>query len=311
MLRFAAGSFSGPLLSSCKRFSSDHLSTTQVDDFVDLQLLGPTIAPSLPALGVLRESYVSEDQKFSRLRQPLLHPPQPSFPHSRRLRPDANVDSETSTEAYFYDGASSVEEPPAKNSEPAAKIANLSLPFDDENFAATLLEAEVSGAIDEAWQDGRRAHLEDVKAIVEILKEMKVLDIAAVDVSHKTSSFDYMIGGTCEGPRHLYLAQWAVGSADEHHRISKMARRKVSKSWEVVPVGRILVNLFVESSRHEYSLERKWVVTRTMDPLSFANPVVSEGRQARVHGLWTLTINLQDLEDFEVDYCKDYLLCQR
>lgn len=185
------------------------------------------------------------------------------------------------------------------------------LPYDDAEFADAVLEMEVEGAIDETWQDHGKAYLEDVKEISKILKSMRVRDICAVDTSAKTSSFDYMMFGTCEGSRHIHLSAWAVQESDRVHRISKVKRRRTDETWDVVPVGRILVNLMTESVRSDLSLERKWVVTASMDPLQFANSPVSEGRQTKAHGLWTLTLNLQDLEDFEVDYCKDTLLRQR
>jgi ribosomal silencing factor RsfS len=185
------------------------------------------------------------------------------------------------------------------------------LPFDDEEFAETILAMEVEGALDEAWQDGKKAHLEDVKELVEILREMRVRNIAAIDVSQKTSSFDFIINGTCEGARHIHLAAWAISEADKNKRVAKIPRQKTDHLWEVIPVGRIVVNLMQESYRNEVNLERKWAVTKSMDPLQFAQAPVSEGRHSRAHGLWTLTLNLQDLEDFEVDYCKDVLLSQR
>lgn len=184
------------------------------------------------------------------------------------------------------------------------------LPFDDDEFAEKVLEMEAEGAIDEAWQDSRTAYFQDVQQIASILREMKVRNICCVDTSSKTSNFDYIMFGTCEGARHIHLAAWAVQESDRVHRIAKIKRRKTDESWEVVPVGRILVNLMTENQRNDLSLERKWAVTCTMDPLQAANAPVSEGRQAKAHGLWTLTLNLQDLEDFEIDYCKDILIKQ-
>lgn len=184
------------------------------------------------------------------------------------------------------------------------------LPYDDDAFAETLLQMEVDGVIDEAWQDSRKAHLEDVKEVTEILKSVKVRDICGIDVSSKTGNFDYMLFGTCEGSRHIHLAAWAAQEADSLKRSSKIPRKKSDELWEVVPIGRIVLNLMVENLRDELTLERKWAVTSSMDPLGAANAPVSEGRNVRAHGLWTLTLNLQDLEDFEVDYCKDVLLRQ-
>lgn len=185
-----------------------------------------------------------------------------------------------------------------------------SLPFDDEEFAEKLLEMEVEGAIDECWQDEKKAYFEDVKEIAKILEAMKVRNICCVNTSQKTSNFDFIMFGTCEGQRHIHLASWAIQESDRVHRISKVKRKKTDETWEVVPVGRILVNLMTEDLRKDLSLERKWAVTTTMDPLHVANAPVSEGRLGKAHGLWSLTLNLQDLEDFEIDYCKDTLLKQ-
>jgi len=185
------------------------------------------------------------------------------------------------------------------------------LPYDDEAFAETLLRMEVDGALDEAWQDRGAARVEDVAEITRVLRDIRVRDICCIDVSGKTSAFDVLIVGSCDGPRHVHLAAWAVQEADRQHRASKIRRRQTDQLWEVVPVGRIVVNVMQDRYREEVNIERKWVVTKSMDALQFANAAVSEGRQSRSHGLWTLTVNLQDLEDFEVDYCKDVLLSQR
>ena len=108
----------------------------------------------------------------------------------------------------------------------------------------------------------------------------------------------------------MNLVSWSVSEADKWNRVTKPSRRKADELWEVVPVGRILVNLMLESYRNEVTVERKWAVTKSMDPLDAAHTRVSESRQTRMHGLWSLTMNLQDLEDFEIDYCKDVLLSQ-
>lgn len=187
---------------------------------------------------------------------------------------------------------------------------NLELPYDDPNFAEAILKMEVEGALDETWQETVQAKPEDVAEIVEVLKDSRARDIVAIDVRTKTSSFDFIVVATCDSQRHMTLASWSVSEADKWNRISKPTRRKSDELWDIVPVGRILVNLMVESYRNEVSVERKWAITKSMDPLDVAHTKVSESRQVRMHGLWTLTMNLQDLEDFEVDYCKDVLLSQ-
>lgn len=255
-----------------------------------------TSSSLLQPLGVVRKEEPPAGQELSRFNIPLAVPRRgvaPMRQDSRAISVDVGSDVDESTD----EGATLMDPEDV-------------LPYDDERFAEKILEMEVDGALDELWQDARKAHIEDVKEISNVLRDLKVRDVCAIDVSQKTSSFDYMIVGTCEGPRHIHIAAWAVQEADKLKRVSKVQRKKTDLLWEVVPVGRIVVNLMQESYRKQVNIERKWVVTKSMDPLQAANAPISEGRQVKAHGLWTLTLNLQDLEDFEVDYCKDVLMSQ-
>ncbi|EPY33398.1 hypothetical protein AGDE_02236 [Angomonas deanei] len=255
-------------------------------------------------VGVDRTPEVPPGTEFSRFHIPL-ETPRKGAPLPREGSRAAVTPEEKGEAAHSEDTATDEDYVLAR-----LPNAESELPYDDEKFAEMLLQMEVEGAIDEAWQDSRRAHLEDVVELTEVLKEMRVRDICCIDVSSKTANFDYIMFGTCEGPRHIHLAAWAAQEADALKRIAKIPRKKTDEQWEVVPIGRIVLNLLQEGMREELSLERKWAVTSSMDPLNTANAAVSEGRQVRSHGLWTLTLNLQDLEDFEVDYCKDILLRQ-
>lgn len=277
---------------------TSHSRADDEDDFVPLTTSSAGANENTP-LGVSRSPPTPSGQEYSRLGVPLAEP--------RAGKPAVRETSRslTLTDRNILSGA----EERARTT-PADTEAG-TLPYDDEEFAETILQMEVEGALDETWQDHKKAHLDDVKALVKILNDMRVRDVCAIDVSQKTSSFDYLVVGTCEGPRHIHLAAWAVQEADQLQRVTKISRQQTDHMWEVVPVGRIVVNLMQESYRNEVNVERKWAVTKSMDPLDAANAPASEGRNTKAHGLWTLTLNLQDLEDFEVDYCKDVLLSQR
>jgi ribosomal silencing factor RsfS len=278
------------------------------NDFVELWGESEAAAaPALSPLGVVRLSVPADDEELSRLRIPIAHKrrgqPLPRDGSRAVQNHEPSEGEPDEREISEWEGGSEAEG--GERQQAAA-----SLPFDDERLAETILEMEVEGALDEAWQDTAKAHVEDVVALAQILRDLKVRDVCAIDVSNKTGNFDYLLIGTCEGPRHMHLASWAVQEADRHKRISKVKRQRTDELWEIVPVGRIVVNLMQQSYREEVNIERKWVVTRSMDPLQTANAPISEGRQVKAHGLWTLTLNLQDLEDFEVDYCKDVLMSQ-
>lgn len=293
MRRFAKCSFA-------RTFCFANRQCSAASDFVDINdmlvLTNESPAPLQP-LGVVRKEEPPAGQELSRFNIPLAVPRRGVAPMRQDSRAISVDVGSTDVDESADEGATLMDPEDV-------------LPYDDERFAEKILEMEVDGALDELWQDARKAHIEDVKEISNVLRDLKVRDVCAIDVSQKTSSFDYMIVGTCEGPRHIHIAAWAVQEADKLKRVSKVQRKKTDLLWEVVPVGRIVVNLMQESYRKQVNIERKWVVTKSMDPLQAANAPISEGRQVKAHGLWTLTLNLQDLEDFEVDYCKDVLMSQ-
>eukprot|EP00759_Apiculatamorpha_spiralis_P030727 PhF_6_TR32351/c0_g1_i1/m.47973 len=184
------------------------------------------------------------------------------------------------------------------------------LPYDDYKMAEAVLEMEVEGQIDETWQDTKTAHEEDVEHVVKVLNDSKAMDVVVVCTKDKTYAFDYVVFATCHGSRHINLTSWALQEANKYVCLGKVNKNLRETEWEPIPVGRIIVNLMTESYRERANLERKWVLTSSCDPLNFCHAAVSEGRGIASHGLWTLTLNIQDLEDFENDYCREALLRQ-
>ena len=258
---------------------------------------------ALVPLGIERLPDIPEGTRFSRLNKVVVTEPvgRSSTSRAASTAPPA-MDEITELLSEEMDES-------ARGADGAHHAAE-SLPFEDPNFAENILRMDVEGALDDTWQDAAEAKVEDVEAIVGVLNDSRVRDLTVIDVRAKTSNFDFIIVATCDSQRHMTMAAWAVSEADKWQRVAKVSRRKADELWDVVPVGRILVNLMMESYRNEVNIERKWAVTRSMDPVATAHATVSESRQLRQHGLWTLTMNLQDLEDFEVDYCKDVLLSQ-
>ena len=184
------------------------------------------------------------------------------------------------------------------------------LPFDDAKKAEDVLQMSIEGQIQENWQDKNPAREEDVGVIVECLKKHKAWDIAVINTKTKTHTFDYLIFASCHGTRHINLLSWAVQELDKLARVAKMKRKLQETEWEPIPIGRIVVNLMTEKYRKKANFERKWVLTSSMNPLDFCHHAVSEGRGISSHGIWSLTLNIQDLEDYENDYCREALLRQ-
>ncbi|KNH06378.1 iojap family protein [Perkinsela sp. CCAP 1560/4] len=191
-----------------------------------------------------------------------------------------------------------------------SSVPSVSLPFDDAKKAEDVIEMGIEGQIAHNWQDTRTAHAEDIEPLVACLKRHKAWDIAVVDAKQKTYAFDYLIFASCRGTRHINLVSWAIQEIDRNVNISKIKRRLNETEWEPIPVGRIIVNLMTEKYRRKANFERKWALTSSMNPLDFCHHAVSEGRGISSHGLWSLTLNIQDLEDYENDYCRETLLRQ-
>jgi ribosomal silencing factor RsfS len=258
-------------------------------------------------LGVTRETVFQGDYEYTRLQLPVETPRPPEGERRANSRGIVPAAPDQPSVEQMMDFAAQQEAFKAQ----AAPASSPKLPYDSEGMAEKILELEVEGALDEVWQDAKTAHIEDCREIVRILEQLRAKDICVIDTKSKNSAFDYYIGATCESGRHIALVAWAVQEADKVHCVSKVKRQKTDDEWEVVPIGRIVVNLMQEAFREKVNFERKWAVCSNMDPLNHARSPVSEGRMVRAHGLWTLTLNLQDLQDFEVDYCKDELLGQK
>eukprot|EP00760_Papus_ankaliazontas_P007540 PhM_4_TR13367/c3_g1_i3/m.64912 len=184
------------------------------------------------------------------------------------------------------------------------------LPYDDDRMAEIVLEMEVEGQIDETWADAKTAYIDDVESVCKILKDNNVLDLVVICTKEKTYTFDYVVFGTCHGPRHMNIVGWAIQETDRYVNLAKTAKGVRDTEWEAIPCGRIIVNLMTDEYRKSVNFERKWALTSTCDPMAAAHSAVSDGRGINSHGLWTLTLNLQDLSDFENDYCREYLLQQ-
>jgi len=237
---------------------------------------------------VRREPVVSPSTEFSRfnmvIKQKDERPVVAPFDHKSQFRP--------------------------KDVQELSNVPALELPFDDAKKAEDVLEMGVEGQIQHNWQDTKKANIEDIEPLVSCLKKHKAWDIMVLDTKNKTYAFDYLIFASCAGSRHINMVSWHVQEVDRYASIAKIKRKLSETEWEPIPIGRIVVNLMTEKYRKKANFERKWALTSSMNPLDFCHHAISEGRGISSHGLWSLTLNLQDLEDFENDYCRETLLRQ-
>ena len=184
------------------------------------------------------------------------------------------------------------------------------LPFEDGRMAEGVLEMDVEGQIGACWQDTATAYGEDVEGLLKVLQETQAWDPVVVCTKDKTYAFDYIVFASCHGARHISLVSWGLQEANRFVGLARANKRLRDTEWEPIPVGRIVVNLMTEEFRKRAQFERKWILTSSCDPLDFCHNAVCEGRGIASHGLWSLTLNLQDLEDYEIDYCREALLRQ-
>ncbi|HEU5046875.1 MAG TPA: ribosome silencing factor [Rickettsiales bacterium] len=97
--------------------------------------------------------------------------------------------------------------------------------------------------------------------IEELLDSDKASDIAAIDLTNKSSLADYMIVATGLSQKHL--------SALADHIVEKLqalgfkhvpVEGKNESDWIVVDAGNIIIHLFRQEARSLYNLEKMWAM---------------------------------------------------
>jgi ribosome-associated protein len=106
--------------------------------------------------------------------------------------------------------------------------------------------------------------LYNVEEVTKILRDLKAIDIAVIDISEKVNWVNYMIYATGRSKAHMKAMANALVMELKMRRPGRRwgVDQEGSDFWLLVNSGDILVNFFTEEAREEYDLERTWILRR-------------------------------------------------
>lgn len=91
------------------------------------------------------------------------------------------------------------------------------------------------------------------------LVERKARDVAVINIKGKSSFADYFINATAGSERQLAaLSDYAEEIAIDLGLEVKSTTGKNSKGWILIDCGDVILNIFTESMRDKYNLEKLW-----------------------------------------------------
>lgn len=101
---------------------------------------------------------------------------------------------------------------------------------------------------------------EDLKTLaMQILDDMKGLDIADFDIRDMTSMADYMVICSGRSSRHLQAMADELAAKAKVHKIHPMhIEGKGENEWILIDLGDVIVHVMTPSARSFYDLESLW-----------------------------------------------------
>ena len=100
---------------------------------------------------------------------------------------------------------------------------------------------------------------EVAQTIANNLSEKKARDIVMIDIAEKSSFADYFVNATGGSERQLgALADEVEDKFAELGITPKSKDGRPDTGWILVDGGDVIVNLFTESTRDKYTLEKIW-----------------------------------------------------
>ncbi|MDR0571949.1 MAG: ribosome silencing factor, partial [Rickettsiales bacterium] len=96
------------------------------------------------------------------------------------------------------------------------------------------------------------------KFVVEVLDDIKIENIEAIDVEKKTSLTKLILIGTGRSTKHLDSSMEKLRSELKTFGITPPKAEGKGIEWLLLDLGDILVNLFTEEERKKYDIEKLW-----------------------------------------------------
>ncbi len=101
---------------------------------------------------------------------------------------------------------------------------------------------------------------EMIEIVINALKDMKGNDIVVIDTQGKTDVFDAMIIVTGTSDRHIKSLADNVIKEAKNNQLEVFGIEQ-DRSWVLVDLYDVIVNIMLEETREFYSLEKLWEIT--------------------------------------------------
>lgn len=95
--------------------------------------------------------------------------------------------------------------------------------------------------------------------IANMLSEKKAKDIKIIDIAEKSAFADYFINATAGSERQLSaLSDDVKDKFAENEIVPRNNEGRPESGWILVDGGDVIVNLFTQSTRDKYTLDKVW-----------------------------------------------------
>lgn len=96
-------------------------------------------------------------------------------------------------------------------------------------------------------------------SIANMLNEKKAIDIKVIDIAEKSAFADYFINATAGSERQLSaLSDFVKDKFAENEIVPRNNEGRPESGWILVDGGDVIVNLFTQTTRDKYTLDKIW-----------------------------------------------------